>query len=160
MLQRHVQFFDSDKDGFLDRVDIYQGLRALRFNRVVSWLGSWLLPLSLGKKSGGTYQRISIAGIDNTAHQPDDTGGFTERPLLALTQATYTKDDIRELIRRRGGKPRLLSFTLEWQTLFSCLNKFRPLKNEHGQDVISQEELRYVFDGTLFYRLTGRPVPT
>jgi hypothetical protein len=157
-LKRHVRFFDANNDGLIDGKEVFEGLRKLRIGLFISWLGSLVLPALLSKSSGGSNGKISVDGIGGSRHQPDDSGGFGGG--VSLTQDTYTLDDLRGLIKARGGKPRLVEFAIEWQLLFGVLRKFRPrMFNAQGKEVITRTEIQQLFDGSLFFQLTGEPVP-
>lgn len=156
MLRKHAKFFDLNNDDILTSDEIYQGLVSLRINPFVSFLGSLFLPLFLGVGSGGDLTKIRLDGIENLIHSPNDTGGFVKDYNTIITNDFYTKEDIKKLINDNGGNADTLAFSLEWDLLFDVMNKFRELKNDSGVDVLSKQELKDLFSGDLFYKLTNK----
>ena len=157
-LQRHVEFFDTNLDGKLTISELFQGLRRLRISLPASGVGSIFLPLLLGPKTGGSLFHINVKGINQGLHPPDDAGSFENE--FPLTQELYTLEDIKTIIRKRGGKIRRATFLIEYPLLFTVLRKFRRLRTPEGTDAISRTEIQQLIDGSLFYRLVGEPVPT
>lgn len=159
MLRLHAKFFDLNNDEILSNDEIYQGMQQLKAGPVLSFVAAVGLPLLLGLRSGGSLTTINLSGINNLIHAPDHSGGFNGTTIV-YKKDIYTRDDIKQLIIENGGRVNPVTFALEWDLLFSTLAKFRTLTNDQGVEVITKQEMIDFFNGTLFYKLANRPIPT
>ncbi|RWR75061.1 putative peroxygenase 4 [Cinnamomum micranthum f. kanehirae] len=165
-LQKHVAFFDKDKDGIVYPSETYKGFRAIGCGLPLSTAASVLINLALSSKTLPEGQKaapnfpIYIENINRAKHGSDtgvyDTQGrFVPEKFedIFLKHAhsnpdSLTSDELDEMLKaNRIPKDTTGSFTgwTEWKVLYSLG------KDENG--LLHKETVRAVFDGSLFEQL-------
>ncbi|KAK7932295.1 hypothetical protein PG985_003007 [Apiospora marii] len=140
-LQRHIAFWDQDRDGIIHPLDVYAGFRALGFSVLFS-LGSLLIPPLLLAKHG------SDTGVY------DVDGGLREN-MLAEMFARYDIDQTGGLsageLWRMIGRNRCAADVAGWAFSFMEWGTTWLLLQEDGR--VWREDLWACYDGNLFWRI-------
>nr|XP_010909571.1 probable peroxygenase 5 [Elaeis guineensis] len=166
-LQKHVSFFDRDKDGVIYLQETYEGFRALGFGVAFSSAASVLINGFLSPKTNdGSISSFSlpvlvdniqkgIHGSDTGAY--DTEGRFVSEKFEEIFQKhahtnpnALTSDELNEMLEANQQpndfQGRVASHS-EWDSLFSLA------KDNNG--LLQRDTIRSVYDGSLFYKLEG-----
>ncbi|ERF77156.1 hypothetical protein EPUS_08460 [Endocarpon pusillum Z07020] len=168
VLQQHVDFFDPDRDGVIWPLDTLIGLHKLGFNWVLSTIAAIVIHAQFSYPTQPTYLpdplfRIYSANIHKTKHGSDtDTYDNEGRFIPQKFEDIFAK-------YAQPGKD-TLSFWDLWNALkgqrlhgdpFGWANAFAEwgatylmLWPEDGE--MKKEDLRRVYDGSLFYTIAER----
>jgi hypothetical protein len=178
VLERHVSYFDPDRDGEISMSQTFRGLRGVGVGSVTSSLLTLLINLFLGYLTHGKPSTsVSVRDIALGKH-PYDTGTFNakgeldEENFAALfTAATasppfdrLTRDEIRNMIVKRGDpkKPfgELGSVLSNWFSgreiqLLLCVASDCTKTLPSGEELpaISRRTLRRFYTGHLLFLL-------
>ncbi|XP_010917509.2 probable peroxygenase 5 [Elaeis guineensis] len=164
-LQKHVSFFDRDKDGVIYPIETFQGFRAIGCSIPLSTVSAPLIHAFLSPKTNnGSIPAIKlpiiVANIAKGKHGSDsgayDTDGkFVPEKFEEIFQKhahahpdALTSDELKEMLKANqqpGDLPGSFASRTEWEILFSLV------KDKDG--LLQKETLRSVFDGSLFYKL-------
>ncbi|KAJ8461916.1 hypothetical protein ONZ45_g18120 [Pleurotus djamor] len=160
-LEKHVAFFDKDGDGYIRASETFAGFRKIGFNVVVSVFAAFLFHIAFSWITMGypdLFFRIRVKSIRLAKHGSDSEiftseGDFDEARFdEANTQPPHTQISWSETMRfvrssRNAFDPVGSIIALgEWSTLFLLIST--------KDGVMKKEDVRGVFDGTLFYHLT------
>jgi peroxygenase len=161
-LQKHVDFFDSDRDGKITLLETYQGLRRLGLGAARSALFGGVINAALGSStSGAPSLTVDANHIDLGKHASDsgiydEQGRFVQRSFDRLF-ALYDEDgdgalDREELSRffERSRTDLLghLGSMAEFGLLLTLAGEDRK-----GRKVLTRHRLELFYDGSLFYQL-------
>mmetsp|Transcript_3594 Transcript_3594/g.8178 ORF Transcript_3594/g.8178 Transcript_3594/m.8178 type:complete len:230 (+) Transcript_3594:97-786(+) len=169
-LQRHVDFFDRNSDGFITVSETRQGLDAIGFPRSTSWLAANAIHIGLPKTHGGGtwWQRNTIDtaiigegvhGSDSGAYTAD--GGYLPDKYQAMFD-NYDADNNDALDTSEfksfhegqytdwGGS---MASKAEWGALMMVAGE---RNDETGLKQLTKSTIGSMFDGTLFYQLEER----
>ncbi|XP_038985325.1 probable peroxygenase 5 isoform X2 [Phoenix dactylifera] len=167
-LQKHVSFFDRDKDGVIYLEETYQGFRALGFGVAVSSAASvvingFLSPITNNGSIPAIFLPVLVANIQKGIHGSDtgayDTEGrFDSEMFEEIFQKhahtnpnALTSDELNEMLKANQQpndfQGRVASRS-EWEALFSLA------KDDNG--LLQKDILRSFYDGSLFYKLEGK----
>ena len=181
VLERHVSYFDPDRDGEITMAQTFRGLRNVGVGVVISCLLTLLINLFLGYLTHGKPSlSVSVRDIARGKH-PYDTGSFDERgelsaanfealfsaPTASAPFDRLTRDEIRTRIVKRGDpkKPfgELGSLLSNWFSgreiqLLLCVasdcTKLTPSGVE--EPAITRRTLRRFYTGHLLFLLARR----
>ncbi|GET01012.1 caleosin domain protein [Rhizophagus clarus] len=143
VLQQHVEFWDADHKGVISPLDTWRGFRKLGFSLVYS-------AIAVGVINGTLYK--AKHGSDSETF--DTEGRFVPEKFEEVF-SKYDRDnkgglsfnDIVQIIRGNANAfdpYGWIAASFEWGTLYFLCEK---------DGIVSKEDLRSCFDGTLFYRM-------
>ncbi|HEX5474457.1 MAG TPA: caleosin family protein [Vicinamibacterales bacterium] len=156
-LAHHLSFFDRRNRGRIGFGDSYRGWRALRFGIAAALVQTAGTALVFGRRHGGT---IVIAEID----RPSGTTGVYDRQgnidraqwealrdacARAATDGVLTTGRLRAVIAARSRLGRVPARQFE--------TFFRVCRMANGRDAVTLDQLAWLYDGTLLYRVAARP---
>nr|XP_010917507.1 probable peroxygenase 4 [Elaeis guineensis] len=164
-LQKHVSFFDRNKDGVIYPKETYEGFRAIGFGVTLSSLSSVLIHGFLSPKTNNgtipaTLLPILVANIQNGKHGSDTgaydtTGRFVPEKFEEIFQKhahtnpnALTSDELKEMLKANqqpNDTQGWVASQTEWEILFSLV------KDKDG--LLQKDTVRLVYDGSLFYKL-------
>ncbi|KII86584.1 hypothetical protein PLICRDRAFT_163775, partial [Plicaturopsis crispa FD-325 SS-3] len=175
-LQAHVAFFDPDNDGVIWPSDTYNAFRAIHFSILLSLIctaiihGSFsYLTLPPTRRLPDPRFRLLVAHMHQAKHH-SDSRAFTRRGALdaarfeqvwrASTRAPHTHMTFAEGVRmlKRNRDPVDLPFGW-FAAVFEWLATYIMLWPARGSGGVKKEDVRGTFDGTIFYKISGRPLP-
>ena len=173
-LQKHAMFFDRDGDGQITVSETQDGLVALGFGRVRSWLLATAINTGLGRITGAPWYSpltIQVKNIAAGKHGSDtdiyDNGGqFNPQKFEQLFQ-NYDSNRDGSLSREEFGTFYRRNFEdsssstasqLEFSLLLEIAGENR-FVNGHQTQVLTRETLAKFYDGTLFFQLAGEQAP-
>ncbi|XP_010474261.1 PREDICTED: probable peroxygenase 4 [Camelina sativa] len=164
-LQRHVAFFDRNKDGIVYPSETFQGFRAIGCGYALSTFGSMFINMGLSRQTrpGKGFSLsfpIEVKNIHLAKHGSDSgvydkDGRFVASKFEEIfTKHAHThsdaltKEELKELLNankepndRKGG---ILAYA-EWKVLYDLC------KDKNG--LLQKETVRAVYDGSLFEKL-------
>ncbi|CAA6664794.1 unnamed protein product [Spirodela intermedia] len=164
-LQKHVDFFDRNKDGLIYPSETYQGLRAIGCGIALSTAGTIFINISLGLitrpgKMPSPLFPIYVSTIYKGKHgcdtgSYDAEGRFVPEKFEAIFEKhartntnALTLKELKDMLQANkipnDNAGRLAAF-LEWRVLYYLC------KDKDG--FLSKEDVRAVYDGSVFYRL-------
>ncbi|KAH0874933.1 hypothetical protein HID58_072295 [Brassica napus] len=152
-LQRHVAFFDRNKDGIVYPSETYQGFRAIGCGYLLSAFASLFINMGLSSKTrpgkGFSFSfPIEVKNIHLAKHGSDS--GFEE--MFAKHSKTHpdalTGEELKQLLNANkepnDRKGAIAGYT-EWKMLhYLC-------KDKNG--LLHKETVRAAYDGSLFEQL-------
>lgn len=171
-LQRHVMFFDGNGDGKIALSETKKGLEDLGVSRWTSWAQAAFINLGLSRQVNGSLGFTLDIGTIHKGKHAADTGVYDENGQYVQEKferlKTFDKDksgaltwaEFKDLMKANGRNfvGRLAAFGE-----FSLLSKIGSDRTEvHGGKsvpAVSLERMRQLYDGTLFYRIAGKPLP-
>jgi len=166
VLQQHVLFWDRDGDGVIWPYDTYVGFRELGFNILFSILAVLIINLNFSYPTRLAHSwfpdpffRVYVDSIHKAKHGSDsgvyDTEGRFIPQLFENLFAKWDKDNdgalkLEELLSMTHGHRCAVdpygwfANVFEWGTTYLLLQK---------DGKIYKEDLRQLFDGSLFWRI-------
>ncbi|OHE99278.1 hypothetical protein CORC01_05319 [Colletotrichum orchidophilum] len=161
VLQQHVLFWDRDNDGMITPIDVWVGFRDLGFNLAACLLAATVIPFvfSYGTVMQYSYLpdpffRLHLGGHGSDSGIYDSEGRFIpQRFEDVFANCSVRQDDtltLREIFdlmsrNRCAMDPFGWSVSIfEWMTTWTLLAK---------DGKIHKEDLRRVFDGSLFWEI-------
>lgn len=168
-LQKHVAFFDRNKDGIIYPYETYIGFRAIGFGRVISAIAAVFINISLSYKTldspiPSPLLPIYIKNIGRSRHANDsrvysEGDNFTPHRLdelfrefakespdrLSLNEMNAMRESFHKNSNKKSGR---LASKVEWQFAYKAL------KDEYGY--ISKDYIAKLFDGSIFYYLEDK----
>ncbi|XP_070021808.1 probable peroxygenase 5 isoform X1 [Nicotiana sylvestris] len=165
-LEKHVMFFDINKDGIIYPWETYLGFRKLGRNIFRSLLAAVLIHLVLSHKTRpGKWPSLLFPiliknikygkhGSDSDAY--DAEGRFVPEKFEEIFKKyahknanSLTADEVNELLKK-NREPKYyfgwLNATTDWRLLYDLA------KNKNGE--LTKEAVRAVYDGSLFEQMT------
>ena len=171
-LQRHVQFFDGNADRKITYSETKKGLEDLGVSKLVSWAGALFINLGLAPQIAGKLTTtIDMNNIHKAKHAAD-TGTYDEKGNFVSERfkrvKTFDANNSQSLswaemktLMAANGKDfvgRIAAFG-EFKLLHGLANDTTETEDGKKVKAVSFERLSQLYDGTLFYRLTNRPLP-
>lgn len=161
-LQKHVDLFDTDRDGKIKLLQTCQGLRRLGLGTLRSALFGGVIDVALGSSSSGAPSLTIDANHIEAGKHGSDTGVFDESGSFVQGRfdrlfARYDGDgdgalDGEELARLlEGSRTDLvghLGSRAEFRLLLSLAGEDR-----NGRKVLTRRRLEEFHDGSLFHQL-------
>jgi len=167
VLQKHCEFFDRNKDGWIYPWETFQGLRAIGFGIILSCIGvllihcaffffatrSWIPSLRLGLD----LKMVHKLKHGSDAEVYDHDGRMDKEKLDEMFSRYSNRSDaihVRNVLKMTQDKWEALDFfgwcaaKLEWG-FFAVL-----VADKNGW--ISREDIEGQYDGSLFYKLEER----
>ncbi|RIA94914.1 Caleosin-like protein [Glomus cerebriforme] len=167
VLQQHVAFWDTNQDGVISPLDTWIGFRKLGFNLVICTFAAIAINGALAYATqkcwipiiGNPFFNIYVDSIHKAKHGSDsdtyDTEGRFVPEKFEEVFSKYDRDnkggisfkDIMEMIRSNANLFDIigtLTAITEWGALYSLCSK---------DGIVSKEDVRTCFDGSLFYRM-------
>ena len=161
-LQKHVDFFDTDRDGKITLLETYQGLRRLGLGALRSALFGGVINAALGSSTSGAPSLTVDANHIEAGKHGSDTGvydesGFFVRGRFDRLFARYDGDgdgalDSEELARLFEGNRTDLLGHLGSMAEFGLLLTLAG-ENRKGRKVLTRRRLEEFYDGSLFDQL-------
>lgn len=169
-LQKHVDFFDRNSDGYITISETKEGLDAIGFPRGTSWLAANAIHVGLPKThGGGSWWQLNVIdtsiinkgihGSDSGAYGSD--GSYLEDKLQAMFENYDANDDqaldTEEFKAFHEGQYSDWSGSLaskaEWSALMMVAGE---MNEDTGLKQLTRETIAGMFDGELFYQLEER----
>ncbi|TPX64149.1 plant seed peroxygenase [Spizellomyces sp. 'palustris'] len=165
VMQQHIEFFDRVKDGIIWPWETYVGFRAIGFNIAFSIMAIFVIHGGFSYFSIDSWIPhpgfpIYIKNIHRCKHG-SDTGTYdTEgRYVPQRFEEIFTKFDktgkggltLREIFTMTREIRNVMDFFGIFANLFEWVTLWLLCKDEQG--VVKKEQLRRVYDGTLFYHI-------
>ncbi|KAL2426895.1 putative peroxygenase 3 [Exophiala dermatitidis] len=167
VLQQHCEFFDTDRDGILWPSDTYNGFRRLGFGIFLSLVALFIIHLNFSYVTQPSwlpdpFYRIYLVNVHKTKHG-SDSGTFDHEGRFIpqrfediFTKYADGKDSLNfwDMVRQINGQ-RLVSDPIGWGgAIFEWSVTYIMLWPEDGE--MRKEDIRRVFDGSLFYTIAAR----
>lgn len=166
-LQRHVDYFDGNRDGMITIKETRQGLRDLGIGPIQSFFSSLVINLGLAGKTGHKTE-IEVANIHKAKHDSDTDiynadGTFSAAKFEELFDL-YDKNksgsmDATEFTTMRNAKKETKVGAFAASQEFGLLASFTADKQEivGGKEVnaLSRKQLEEFYEGSLFFRLAA-----
>ncbi len=161
-LQKHVDFFDTDRDGKITLLETYEGLRRLGLGTLRSALFGGVIHAALGTSTSGSPSLTVDADHIEAGRHGSDTGVFDDRGVFDRESfdrlfARYDEDgdgalDREELSLLFAGNRTDLVGHLGSRAEFGLLLGLAG-EDRDGRKVLTRRRLEEFYDGSLFYRL-------
>ncbi|CAA7266348.1 unnamed protein product [Cyclocybe aegerita] len=168
-LQMHVAFFDTDNDGIIWPTDTYAGMRDIKFGVVLAFLSAMIIHSGFSYMSWGTYLpdplfRLRINRMHRAIHGSDSrsyttTGEFDDNRFNLIfdmySSAPHTHLTFSEGWRMYRGNMNAsdafgwFASAFEWLATYIMLWPTDPKG-------MAKEDVKAVFNGSIFYRISGR----
>jgi peroxygenase len=165
VMQQHIAFFDRDNDGTIWPWDTYVGFRAIGFNILFCIMAMFVIHGGFSYTSLDSWiphpgLPIRVKNIHRCKHGSDsetyDTEGRYVPQKFEEIFSKYDRDNkgglnLRDMWEMTSEMRNVFDFfgwfanKFEWGTLWLLC------KNEQG--VVTKEQVRRCFDGTLFYHM-------
>ncbi|CAA3003489.1 probable peroxygenase 4, partial [Olea europaea subsp. europaea] len=164
VLQKHVMFFDRNKDGIIYPSETFQGFRAIGCGYLLSIIAATFINVGLSRKtrrgkSFSLHFPIEVKNIHMSKHG-NDSGVYDEQGsrLIVSTFVKYarthpdalTLDELNKFLKsnreRKDFAGWLGSFT-EWKILY--------LLCKDEQSLLKKDVVRATYDGSLFERMAN-----
>ncbi|KIM39038.1 hypothetical protein M413DRAFT_447398 [Hebeloma cylindrosporum] len=168
-LQSHVAFFDPDDDGIIWPSDTYNGFRDLKFNIVLSIAAMCIIHGAFSYVTWGSiipdpYFRLKIRHMHRAKH-----GSDTE---VYTTVGDFDEDKFFYIFDMYSSDPHThLTFSQGVRMLHGNMNPFDPfgwfaaifewfatylLLYPLDKRGMAKDDVKAVYDGSIFYRISGR----
>ncbi|KAI8816004.1 Caleosin related protein-domain-containing protein [Fimicolochytrium jonesii] len=170
-LQKHVGFWDRNKDGVIWPWETYAGFYALGFNPIISFtsaLAFHILHVSYPTHDSWIFNPllpVTIANIHRAKHGSDtetyDTAGRFVNEKFESTFENYSsrpkKDGLTfsDIKTMWGGNRNVFDF-VGWSFQFFLWTFLWALAADPVTGVLSKEDVLKQYDGTLYYELEDR----
>lgn len=169
-LQKQVDFFDTNNDRKISLVETYNGMRSIGVGKGKAVLVSLITNGAFGYASGSPWHSpltVSTETIHKAKHggdtdSYDNNGAFDSEKFEAIFQHDTNKDgalsetEIQNMLeaQKDGDKFGALASKSGFGLLMEVGGE------QKGEErVLTRETLQEFYDGTLFYRLSGRVSP-
>ncbi|RDB21536.1 putative peroxygenase 3 [Hypsizygus marmoreus] len=167
-LQAHVAFFDPDGDGIIWPLDTFRGFRDLGFGLILSVLSMFIIHGGFSWVTFGTllpdpFFRLNIKNMHRGRHGSDTasytaTGQFDEDRFNYVfnmySSKPHTSLTFTEGVRMLYGNREAFDFFGWFAATFEWLATYLMLWPEDGR--LKKEDVRAVYDGSIFYKVSGR----
>ncbi|KAI9091417.1 hypothetical protein K1719_028228 [Acacia pycnantha] len=160
-LQKHVSFFDRNKDGIIYPSETFQGFRAIGVGVFMSFVGVALIHVNSFKTRPGKFPSplfpIEVKNI-KLAKSRSDTGVYDKEGRFVASKFeeifskhahahpdALTYDELKEMIKEIRAQKDYQGWILskvQWNLLYKVG------KNKDG--LLEKDTVRAVYDGTLF----------
>ncbi|MBM3268726.1 MAG: hypothetical protein FJZ01_13880 [Candidatus Sericytochromatia bacterium] len=171
-LEKHVSFFDGDGDGKIRLGETKAGLESLGVSKWMS--GAQALFINFGLSfnvNGGPGFTLRLHDIHKGKHAAD-TGTYDKdghfvseryeriKTFDADKSGSLSWNEIKALMKANGKNffGRVAAFG-EFSLLFRLAKDTTVTEGGKQVPALSFDRLRQLYDGTLFYRLAGKPLP-
>ncbi len=161
-LQKHVDFFDTDRDGKITLLETYQGLRRLGLGAARSAVFGGVINAALGPSTSRAPSLTVDADHIHAGKHGSDTGVYDEEGHFVQESfdrlfARYDGDEDGALDRRdlarlfEGNRTDLIGHlgSVAEFGLLLCLAG----EDRNGRKVLTRQRLEEFYDGSLFYKL-------
>ncbi|TFK71704.1 Caleosin-domain-containing protein [Pluteus cervinus] len=167
-LQSHVGFFDHDGDGIIWPSDTFWGFRELKFNAFISMLAMFIIHTGFSYATWGSwipdpFFRLKINHMHRGKHGSDSevytsTGEFSkdrfEYIFKMYSAPPHESMSFNEGVRMLQGN-RNVNDPFGWfAAVFEWLATYLLIWPEDSR--MKKQDVRGVYDGTLFYKISGR----
>ncbi|KAH8826017.1 Caleosin [Flagelloscypha sp. PMI_526] len=171
-LKRHIAFFDINSDGKISPLETFTGMRQLNAGLAFSAFTAAGIHLTLSWFTQPTILpdplfRINVEGAERMIHG-SDTGIYDKAGKFSLerfngilnmfTAPPHTHIKFWEIVKMLNADRNpfdlfgVLGAMAEWFTVCTLLPK-------DGVEGIKREDIKGIYDGTIFYRIAGRKIP-
>lgn len=173
-LQKHVAFFDQDNNGIIHVSETYKGLRDLGLSRTLSSFGAVFINGGLGSNTGEKFTDLTV-NVNKIAHAKHDSdtdifdtnGNFSQVKFDELFEKyDLDKDNAlskEEFLNFRNRNKETTSGGIASKGEFDLLIKVAGKETKiNGQEtkVISKEQMMDFYNGSLFYKIAGKEIPS
>ncbi|KAF8642871.1 hypothetical protein AX16_009377 [Volvariella volvacea WC 439] len=167
-LQAHAGFFDFDGDGIIWPLDTYQGCREIGFGIILATMSMILIHVAFSWTTWGTWLpdpffRLKIKFMHRGKHG-SDTGSYTytgefDEARFNVNWNLYSSPPHKDMsfwegVRMVYGNRDAFDPYGWLASVFEWLGTYIMLWPENGR--VKKGEIRAVYDGSIFYRLSGR----
>ncbi len=171
-LQKHADFFDRNNDGKITYGETREGLMALGIGGVRASAFALAINAGLSRATGASFWEpltVYTDKIANGKHGSDtdifDTQGKFSQAKFDELFAKYDLDGDNALsesefknFRERNYEDQASSFASKAE--FDLLMELAGEKGTNTEEmVLTRDRLGQFYDGTLFYKIAGEPVP-
>ncbi|CAK0785462.1 hypothetical protein CVIRNUC_008671 [Coccomyxa viridis] len=168
VLQQHVDFFDTDRDGLIYPMDTYRGFHKIGFNPFLSFFAIFVIHGTFSWPSQGSWLpdplfSLNTANMHRTKHGSDTESYDTE--------GRFNPEKFEEIFSKfdssgKGG--------LYWKDMWTMIKHYRNVFDPTGwtamflewgalwliaadkEGFVSKEVIRAQYDGSLWYKLAQR----
>jgi peroxygenase len=161
-LQKHVAFFDQNKDGTIEVKETQKGLNRLGVEGAKGWVAARAIHLGLG--FGNEDLKMSIKDIAQSKHE-GDSGVFTAEGDVdkAKFNEMFAKYDTNnsgsmtseEFANMRAERAKTLFGRIAGRGEFNLLVSVAADGMENGAESISRQRMEAFYDGTLFDQIAA-----
>lgn len=171
-LQKHAAFFDGDQNGRITVGETFDGLRAIGIGPLRSAAFALAINVGLGRTTGAPWWKpleINIENIKAGKHGSDtgvyDADGRLDKSRFeaiftqhdADKDGCLTRDEVASMLTaNRTDKAGSVASKAEFSLLMEVAGTDRA---SVGDRVLTRETMERVYDGSLFYRISGTPCP-
>ena len=174
-LQKHLSFFDQNRDGNLTREETAQGLRKLGMSPVRSEVMGSAINAGIGLKSSDhwyDFTTVNLSKIHASKHG-SDTGVYDAQGQFV--QASYdelwsrfdqgqkgalNQSDIQAMHASLStDKVGDVASKAEFDLLMELAGQNQTMADGSSQRVLTKDAMQQFYDGTLFYQLAGERAP-
>ncbi|CAG8521626.1 3779_t:CDS:2 [Ambispora gerdemannii] len=169
VLQQHVDFFDTDRDGIIRLFDTYRGFRALGFNVIFCFFAvvvihgsfSWITqPYWIPNPAFLIYTDNIHKGKHGSDSETYDSEGRFVPEKFEEIFSKYDRDNkgglnLMDIFRMMYGNANVADFfgwfatVFEWGTMWLLANK---------NGILYKEDVRAQYDGSFFYKIAEKRV--
>jgi len=167
VLQQHCAFFDTDGDGVIWPLDTYRGFHAIGFNVILSLLAVFIIHANFSYPSvpgllPDPFFRVYLNNIHKTKHG-SDSGTYDN-------EGRFIPQKFEDFFTKYGGEKDGLSAYDLWNAIkgqrvimdpigwggaiFEWSATYLFLWPEDG--IIKKEDVRKVYDGSIFYEMAEK----
>jgi len=173
-LQKHIDFFDRNHDGQITMSETYEGLRALHLSRAKASLAAAAINGTLGPATSTHWwdpttidtSRINLAKHGSDTGIIDANGQFVQAKFDEMfnrfdVDHDGVLNDSEITTMRTANKTDSagsLASKAEFDLLLEIAGEDRQVNGQTVR-VLTRDTMTALYDGTLFYRIAGEPVP-
>jgi hypothetical protein len=175
-LELHANFFDINHDGKVEYSETVASLKRLGVGYVAREKFAILLHTVVFFKNGGESSAITVSGIAKTGRHEGDTGIFNADGAFdaAAFQRFFDRFDIDhsgaintkevaaaiEANKKERGSKGAGAAAFELPVLIGLAGDRTDTVDGAPVQAISKERLQEFYQGTLFYKMVGDPLPS
>ncbi|KAL0945609.1 hypothetical protein HGRIS_014764 [Hohenbuehelia grisea] len=170
-LVKHVEFFDRDGDGIINPFDTFIGFRDIGFGAILSLIAVVVIHGAFSWVTWGwipdPFFRLKVKNMHRGKHGSDSEtytaeGDFDEKRFTHVfnryTIAPHTHMSFSEGVRMIHGQRNPFDPFGWFAAAFEWFATYLMLWPHDGR--MSKEDVRRVYDGSIFYEISGRSKPT
>ncbi|KAF9466921.1 Caleosin, partial [Collybia nuda] len=171
-LQKHVTFFDRDMDGIIWPLDTFVGFRSIGFGIFLSTVAALIIHAGFSWVTFGTllpdpFFRLKVENMHRGKHGSDSEsynhlGEFNTQHFDYIfnlySSEPHTHLTFQEGVRMLHGNRNPYDPFGWFAAAFEWLATYLMLWPADGR--MKKEDIRSVYNGSIFYKLSGRKMPS